>query len=220
MLRIRKASPPPCITELKKTPGADWSTVTGAQKAEMRQHLLREQAGLCAYCMRRIHQGSTTVEHWAPRSEADADPFEWEHLLGVCDGGGPGAKPSHQHCDRSRGAKSLALHPAHPTRDVEQVVRYKADGRVWADDPAHERELESVLQLNVPNLRNGRRQVVDAVVAAAQHATATQLRTMIDSYTTPKNGLRAEYAGAALYFLTRRLTQTQAIGKQKRTKRP
>ncbi len=39
-------------------------------KDSVRYTLLKEQHGLCAYCMRRIHNdSSTTIEHWAPLSK-------------------------------------------------------------------------------------------------------------------------------------------------------
>ena len=118
MLQIRKSDPPACIADLQQTPGSDWGSVKGDQKREMREHLLREQGGLCAYCMRRVtnDEKKCTVEHWRPRSDEQTDPFHWPDLLAVCDGGGSGAKRDTAHCDRVRGDAPLTLHPAHRRR--------------------------------------------------------------------------------------------------------
>ena len=55
-------------------------------KDSVRYTLLKEQHGLCAYCMRRIHNdSSTTIEHWAPLSKNKEQALQYSNFLGVCD---------------------------------------------------------------------------------------------------------------------------------------
>ncbi len=205
MLQIRKSDPPACIADLQQTPGSDWGSVKGDQKREMREHLLREQGGLCAYCMRRVtnDEKKCTVEHWRPRSDEQTDPFHWPDLLAVCDGGGSGAKRDTAHCDRIRGDTPLTLHPAHPSQNIEDLLRYDADGHLH---PIKDTPDVNTLNLNCDRLKGNRRAVIDAVLQGAQQADATALRRFIQRWEhTDKNHLRPEYAATALYFLRRRL---------------
>ena len=49
---------------------------------------MKEQHGLCAYCMRRIHNdSSTTIEHWVPLSQNKEQALQYSNFLGVCHGG-------------------------------------------------------------------------------------------------------------------------------------
>lgn len=218
MLRIVKRAPPDCIRVLRETPGADWGSVTGAQKAEMRAALLAEQGELCAYCMRRVDaaEHTCTVEHWRARSAPGTDPFTWSDLLAVCDGGGPGRDRRETYCDRFRGNAPLKQHPAHPTRDVERGVAYEADGTIVAEDA-------EALNLNHATLMRNRRQVVDVVLQLARNADATQLRRMLDTWRGRVDDRRKPYAGVAIYFLAKRLrvveTRSGRTRKVPRTRR-
>lgn len=205
MLRIHKRTPPACITTLQQTPGADWGSVTGEQKAEMRKALLDEQGHLCAYCMRRVSAdpSACTVEHWRPRSQAGTDPFHWPDLLLVCDGGGPGAAPAHQHCDRRRGNAPLTLHPAHPSQDVAALLAYEADGRI-RETPEIKSDI-TALNLNYTRLVTNRRQVMDVVLQSRGQDATTLRQTLKDWERADSDGKKKEYAGVACYLLRRRI---------------
>jgi uncharacterized protein (TIGR02646 family) len=209
MLRIVKAGAPDCVRALRETPGADWGTVTGAQKAEMRAALLAEQGHLCAYCMGRIEADACTVEHWRPRSAPDTDPFAWADLLAVCDGGGAGRDRRQTHCDRHRGDAPLQDHPAHPIRDVEKSVGYDPDGTIRAADAG-------ALNLNHATLVRNRAQVVSAMLASLDRADATRLRQMLDRWGGAVDTRRMPYAGIVVYFLSRKLERANRRGRRLR----
>lgn len=226
MLPISKGPEPAAIQVLRQTPGATWKSVHDDQKAEMRAALLREQAGLCAYCMRRVRgerdasgQVDMTVEHWAARS-GGADPFHWPDLLGVC----RGKTGNDEHCDRARGDRALTLHPARPPA-VDALVRHLGDRTVEIDArdssgrlrrKGHDADLRT-LNLNAPGLRKDRREVVDAVLGRAAGADATRLRALLSSWETPDaQGLRPEFAGVAAYLLRRALSRREARSRRVR----
>jgi uncharacterized protein (TIGR02646 family) len=72
----------------------NWDGLGAADRTPIRESLVRDQGGLCAYCQRRItlDEEPTTglpqmkIEHWRPRSDPDTRPFVWLDLLGVCRG--------------------------------------------------------------------------------------------------------------------------------------
>lgn len=226
MLGIAKGSGPACLESLRATPGADWGSVPGPCKHDMRQAAWTEQGGLCAYCMRRVENrldknGRPTmdIEHWDARS-GGAAPFHWPHLLGVCKGDLGAA-----HCDKSRGDKPLRLHPARDP-ETEALTRYLVDGTIEIDGhdaagrprrKANEPDVRA-LNLNNQTLKGNRKQVLDAVLARSTGADATRIRAQIAAWESrDPDGRRPEYAGVALYFLKRALKDREAKGKRLRS---
>lgn len=58
-------------------------------KNAVRECLLDEQHGLCAYCMKRITNDGlvTTIEHWTPLSKSKDSALDYNNFLAVCKGG-------------------------------------------------------------------------------------------------------------------------------------
>ena len=57
-------------------------------KNEVKEILLHEQHGICAYCMRRIRMDNhSRVEHLVPLSRNKDRAIDYNNMLGVCDGG-------------------------------------------------------------------------------------------------------------------------------------
>jgi uncharacterized protein (TIGR02646 family) len=213
MLNIVKGAEPPCLLTLRGTPGATWVSVSGEQKADMRRSALREQGALCAYCMRRIRpeprgdgKPDCTIEHWGARGRGAA-PFRWEDLLAVCRGDLDGGL----HCDRSRGMRTLGLHPADPRCDVERLVTFTLDGRVRC--ARHPADVDA-LNLNHPALVRSRRVIVDLMRQQLQGADLTRLRAAERAWSIAEP--RPEYAGVALPII-RRLIRLRA-GRSRRSR--
>jgi hypothetical protein len=114
--------------------------------------------------MQRIHNGRfTKIEHWQCQSGHPAEQLSYRNLLGACRGG-DGQPPHLQHCDTRKGDRDLRWNPADPAHHVETRVRYELDGSIRSDDAGFDAELENVLNLNLPWLKNNRRGVLDAVL--------------------------------------------------------
>jgi len=80
--------------------------------------------------------------------------------------GNEGQSPQPQHCDTRQGNRDISRNPANPDHRVEQFVRFGGDGTIASDDPVFEAELNEVLNLNVPILKNNRKEVLEAFKAA------------------------------------------------------
>lgn len=174
MLRYAKGAQPQCLTTLSAAPNATWDDVYGDQKAEIRKLLVRDQAGLCAYCQRRISDtGTMKVEHWHARSQGGPH-FQWSNLLGTCNGVAPAVPPrtfgppsgpseSQYHCDTERGNVALFLHPVvGKGQDPRQYLHYKGDGRISATMDRAEKDLRT-LNLNAGYLKRGRAMALEAL---------------------------------------------------------
>ena len=161
MRAITKGPEPPSLTTYRQTAGSNYGNY-GA-KDELRRALVTEQRGLCCYCMDRIHDdGNTRIEHWRAQSRWPDLQLVYRNLLAACHGGkGPRSK---QHCDTRKRDRELLWNPADPTRRVEARIYYGVvDGSIWSDDGTFNAELDDVLNLNLPTLRNHRKGMLDSV---------------------------------------------------------
>lgn len=151
MRRIEKGLEPACMEELRQTPGADWSTVPGADKQKMRKQAWKEQYGLCAYCMSRLSRPSADgmkIEHFVPRAEDNTSLFDWSNLLGVCLGNlGVDGAADRFHCDTHRG--NPEAQPEHRTLETKPFeshtnrTKHASEGHCHltpCDGPAQESE--------------------------------------------------------------------------------
>lgn len=217
MRRVTKSPEPACLPALRSTPGADWSSVHGTQKQELRDALCRDHAGLCAYSCRWISptdaQG-TRVEHWEARAEVASGTFAWTNLLAVCDGR-CGGDPQDEHCDRSRGAQALRLHPVLGP-DPEILLRHLADGMIEADAPWRSDLGPTVLNLNQLTLKRRRKAVIDGVLhKVAACKSPGELRSLIRAVETlDAQGRLPEYQPTALYQLRRALKKREDQGQR------
>ncbi len=163
MREITKSSEPASLTAHRKTPHSDYDNYV--PKDELRNALVTEQRGLCCYCMGRIHPApaSMKIEHWMCQKHYQGEQLKYRNLLGACLGGH--GKPAHlQHCDTSKGDSDLEWNPADPAHHIETRIRYELDGSIRSDDSDFCGQLNDVLNLNLPVLKNNRKAVYVAVL--------------------------------------------------------
>lgn len=163
MRAIAKGPEPRSLTVHRQTPHCDYGNY--ADKDALRHALATEQHGLCCYCLGRIHNGPTTmkIEHWQCQSHHPQEQLSYQNLLGACLGGD--GQPSHlQHCDTQKADQGLRFNPAEPAHHIETRIRYEADGSIQSDEDEFSRQLDAVLNLNLPVLKNNRKGVLDAIL--------------------------------------------------------
>ena len=163
MRAIIKGSEPASLTAHRKKLHSDYDNY--AAKNDLRHALVTEQRGLCCYCMGRIRKGPNTmkIEHWKCRAHHPGEQLNYRNLLGACLGG-PRQPARLQHCDTRKANRDLKWNPAEPAHRIETRVRYEPDGSIHSDDVGFNQQLNGVLNLNLPVLRNHRKGVYDAVL--------------------------------------------------------
>lgn len=127
-------------------------------KAEVKALLIREQKGLCAYCMRRIRYDShSRLEHMIPLSKDKDKALEYDNLLAVCDGG---EREGHREnrilcCDAHKGETEISLSPLNKFQ-MEKIA-YNSDGIIFTAprDEEMEKDINETLQLNGIIRKNG-----------------------------------------------------------------
>jgi hypothetical protein len=101
------------------------------------------------------------IEHWHSQAEFPNERLDYWNLLGACMGN-EGQPRSRQHCDTRKGESRLSRNPANPAHVIDTVIEFGLDGRISSNDSAFNVELNDVLNLNVPFLKNNRKAVLDA----------------------------------------------------------
>jgi uncharacterized protein (TIGR02646 family) len=161
--QIAKRPEPPSLTAHRLTPHSDYDNYR--EKDELREALVGEQGALCCYCMQRIRVAATEmkIEHWRSQSGFPAQQLSYRNLLASCLGGH--GQPGHlQHCDTKKGDQDLRWNPAEPAHHIETRITYALDGAIRADDAAFANQLNDVLNLNLPQIKNNRKGVLTALL--------------------------------------------------------
>lgn len=163
MRAITKGPEPRSLVEHRANTHSDYDNY--ADKEGLRAALVRDQRGLCCYCMARIEASGADmkIEHWRCQSRYPTLELSFSNLLAACLGGH--GQPEHlQHCDTRKGERDLKFNPADPRHRIEQRIRFDYDGAIASSDAAFNAELSDTLGLNLPLLKNRRRSVLVGIL--------------------------------------------------------
>jgi uncharacterized protein (TIGR02646 family) len=161
MRQIRKLLEPRSLTEHRATPRSDYASYR--DKQTLREQLVREQLGLCCYCLSRISSGEPgmptpmKIAHWHSQDLHEDEQLDYSNLLGACKGN-ERHPPDQQHCDTRQGNRDIKFNPANPDHRIDQRVRYLEDGTIISDDEEFNEQIKSVLNLNAKFLQQRRRE--------------------------------------------------------------
>jgi uncharacterized protein (TIGR02646 family) len=214
MRAIRKAREPASLTTHRQTQHCDFENY--GDKAALREALVREQRGLCCYCMSRIHadRERMKIEHWQPQSRFPDLELSYRNILGACLGGH--GQPAHlQHCDTRKGEDSLKWNPADSDHRIDQRIRFELDGSIASGDEEFNAQLNDVLGLNLPVLKNRRSGVIKGILDWLREEKA-KLRTAVPRdrivrerarLAGSNNGELAPFNPVAVWWLDQRLAR-------------
>lgn len=211
MRNIRKGKEPASLTEYRCKA---YSYFDGYQeKDDLRESLVREQRGLCCYCMSRIfpQRDSMRIEHWHSQSKFPQEELDYANLLGACPGH-EGERENLRHCDTRKGEGNLSRNPANPLHDVERWITYLGDGTISSIDSGFDRELNDVLNLNVSFLKNNRKQTLDAFTRSLGKGTYTRqgLERLLKKWNGELDTKDLEpFCQVIVYWLRKRLARGQ-----------
>ena len=200
-------------------------------KNEVKNILLHEQHGICAYCMKRIRMDShSRVEHLVPLSKDKDKAIDYRNMLGVCDGGEK-ITGDYGHilcCDAHKKETEISISPL----DKFQMdkIAYDKDGRIYTEprDEAMERDINEILLLNGIQKKDGTvrdtstellkgrkdaydraRKMMDALNRKGKCNSVT-LKKIMDSLYNSDN--REEYVGVKLYYFKKRYNSLMRRG--------
>ncbi len=104
MIKINKGSEPREWVEKRNTPGFKYEAIP-----ELRESLLEEQGYICAYCMCRIGESNSKIEHIKSKSPEKFPELSLSYSnMIICCMGGEGSK-GEKHCDTSKEDKDISF---------------------------------------------------------------------------------------------------------------
>ena len=200
-------------------------------KTIIKEQLIREQHGLCAYCMSRIKNDSRMrIDHFVPLQTSGADALNYANMVGCCDGGSS-AEPEPDGkkvlcCDAAKGEQLLTLSPYDHSQ--MQKLRYRSDGRIYTypQDERLEHDINFVLCLNgLVDEKNGKC-IADTATNLVRNRRQAYLayEKIIHKFLNKRDGTLGShirrkiaeiesavelvpYAGVLLFFLKRKLKE-------------
>jgi uncharacterized protein (TIGR02646 family) len=110
MRAISKGQEPRSLVEHRANTHSDYDNF--GDKDVLRTALVRDQRGLCCYCMTRVEATGTgmKIEHWRCQSRNADLQLTYSNLLAACPGG-HGQPESLQHCDTRKAEQDLKFNP-------------------------------------------------------------------------------------------------------------
>lgn len=215
MIRIRKRQEPKSWSEYRlSTPGANFDA---APKADLRKALLEEQGYICCYCMGRIEESSTRIEHRRPREKYINEQFDYRNLMAACLGG-EGFESIRHHCDKRKHNHEISLDPTDSTKDIERKLRYReASGEIDSDDPDVRHDLTEILGLNLEHLKLARREILDGFKKGFERKhkgdwSAGIIERELKKWSdVPANGKHHPYAGIVVHYLRKRMARLDSM---------
>ena len=192
-------------------------------KNEVKEILLHEQHGICAYCMRRIRMdGHSRVEHFVPLSRDKNKAIDYNNMLGVCDGGERiiGEQRYILSCDAHKKETEILTSPL--DKNQMDKIAYDKNGKIYTEprDETMERDINEVLLLNGIQKKDGSvidtstellkgrkdayeraRKMMDMLNRKGKCTSAT-LKKIIDNLYSSSE--REEYVGVRLYYFRKR----------------
>jgi hypothetical protein len=163
--------------------------------------------------MQRISADGTSmkIEHWQCQDNYGEQELTYRNLLGACKGG-EGRPEDLQHCDTRKGNLDLSFNPAELAHHIETRIRYGLDGSIYANDAVFDGQLNEVLNLNLPDIKNNRKSVLVAVLewwkgekARLRNAVPRdQFERQIERRTAG-NGDLSPYSPVAVWWLRQKL---------------
>ena len=201
-------------------------------KNEVKEILLHEQHGICAYCMKRIRMDNhSRVEHLVPLSKSKDNAIDYTNMLGVCDGG-ERINGNQNHilcCDAQKKETEITVNPLDKTQ--MDKIAYDKEGRIYTKprDEGMERDINNILLLNgiqkkdgtvrdtATELLKGRKdaynrakRMLGLLNAKGKCTSATVKKIMDELYNSDE---REEYVGVLLYYLKKHYTSLVRRGK-------
>ncbi len=220
MKYIVKAREPKELIEYRAKPDACFDNCPAEVKYAMRQQLIEEQHGLCAYCMARINDEwneklqkfRTEIEHYLPQSAHAINDLDYSNLLGVCNGNA--GYPKHkQHCDKSKADQTIIVNPLRP--DCETHTIFNRSGEITSTIKEIEADLAKTLNLNEQTLVKNRQVVIQHLyeslsrICQRGNTKLKAIKKLIDYWQAIENKMLKEYCQTAIFFLNKEFEDVQ-----------
>lgn len=219
MILIIKKKEPNDFTTYRLEQNATYEDMPKEVKIHLKESLLEEQGGLCAYCMKEIDTSSMQIEHFYPQSKYPKLQLTYSNLLAVCKGKGyisnnDSGKKYQPTCDNSKGDFELQINPLKEV--CIKSISYKPDGEILSEKYQH--DLDNILNLN-GSLKRVREEAyknfnkeLKKRVNRNKSGGKKKTELLIDLYNSYKESFKKNgYIGIKLWLLERRIEERKKL---------
>ena len=205
MKHVMKGASSPVFESWKALTNTEWTAtyenLQNPEKRALHQTLLSEQGWVCCYCGRTIALQDSHIEHFRPQERYANLALSYENLHASCIRETEPGMPLHcGHAKDSDFDELLAISPLDPY--CEARFLYTQEGSLIASDVADTQVnyMVELLQLDIPFLRNRRKDEVGRVFDPTFLATVTEgeLKLLRDAYRSLDDAGRAQSFGHVL----------------------
>ncbi|MBD5357299.1 MAG: TIGR02646 family protein [Bacteroides sp.] len=210
MIKIEKSSEPKSWTSHRLTKGAVYEA-----NDDLRNTLLKDQGYICAYCMRRIpaKDNNTTetsrIEHIKPQSTLSREEaMDFSNMVICCPGAITSTEHKLTHCDRHKAENPIHFSPL--DTNFISTLSYKTDGSIVSSNKKYNNEINSILNLNIPILKQNRKEVRNTVISMLGKGnwSKAELEKILQRYSSKDaDGKLPEYCGVVISYITKKLRQ-------------
>jgi uncharacterized protein (TIGR02646 family) len=215
MRNIRKVASAAITQGLRKF--KNYNDLDNSTKKQLRESLVKEQFHLCCYCMGRIEPTNekTRIEHHKPQSLYPELTLDYENMLAACSNNhNRNDEESQLHCDESKGNVEISRNPA--ADNVEVLIEYKMDGRIFSKDDQFQYAIDKVLNLNSARLLNQRKSMIDSVQTSfnidrpGKPLNQKQLQKYVEKWSTPNQEKLEPFCQVVIWYLQYRLKRLRS----------
>ncbi|MCT7502016.1 hypothetical protein N5S92_08425 [Aliarcobacter cryaerophilus] len=220
------------LVEFQKNINGTYPNLTTPLKQELLKALLEEQGYICAYCMQKINETNSTIEHIIGQNFIDEyenklgeeNQLNYDNFLAVCDGK---SCKDNLHCDKSRAnyQKNRPLFVTPLENRFIQNIKFSEKGLIYYKDFVEIEEivklknyneldedsnikydLQKVLNLNCDNLKSKRINLINALKRFTKNwSNQDRIKKELVKYSCKSNNQYEELTQVAIYFLSKRL---------------
>lgn len=165
MRHIRKKPLPTSFQHYIKASNAAFDDMDTNVKEDLRDSLIAEQEGICAYCQQILKKDKIKIEHHCERSICDGTNntidrrLDYSNLLAVCLG--RGGVNNELHCDskkatfnRNNGLPIVVL----PSNLAHvRTIKYSSTGLISSSNETFNQEIQEILNLNIEHIKAARK---------------------------------------------------------------
>lgn len=154
------------------------------RRRKLRKTLTEEQGNICCYCMCRITENNSHIEHFWPKEEFTDIDLDYENLLASCNGE-ESLLAEDEHCGHRKNNwwRRDMISPAQG--DVEKLFRYLPDGRIRSGKRSSNIAGEMIHHFGLDSyhlVRNRSQAIENSEVFEEEAYTREEIESFIDFY--------------------------------------
>lgn len=173
MRKIIKGTEPASLTKHRRIDKTDYEGYR--EKDQLRKALVKEQRGICCYCMGRITPkiNKMKIEHFLSHSGHPDERLVYSNLFGACLGNMNA--DAEKHCDTLKKSKEFHFHMC-SSGNIHTDIEYRNDGVIFSNIELLNKEIggeydelkgkftPGVLNLNISGLINARKNTLQGFI--------------------------------------------------------